>query len=322
MKRIIKIWFLLIIFYLFFNSLFAKSILFKIEPWNGYTAAVSLTFDDGDPIHLDFAIPEMQKRNIRGTFFLIAGRILRQNEWEKAAASGMEIGNHSMTHRHIYELSEGDEINEVDKAGEILKELSGKPVLIFASPFLEMNEERKARVEKNCFIARGGGPGNYYYTPDTIPDWYNIHSQITMADYEFDTYRDWIDQAIFIGAWTVFTIHSIEGSNWFQPIPQEIFIQILDYLVRNKNNIWIAPFGEVGAYYKAQQTIDNIKPVKKNNLYIYKWKKPEPFPDGVILKLRLLKPEFTILQEGKKIEPDEKGIYKISFDTGEFVIKK
>jgi len=295
--------------------------MFKIIPWNGYQAAVSLTFDDGDPIHLDFAIPEMQKRNIRGTFFLIASKIIRQNEWEKAAASGMEIGNHSLTHKHTYELSENGEIDEVETSAAILKELSGRPVLIFAYPFLEITEKRRTLVEKNCFLARGGGPGNYYYTPDTIADWYNIHSQMTMTDYGFEIYRDWIDNAVYAGAWTVFTIHAIEGSNWYQPIPKDVFLQILDYLDRNKKEIWVVPFGEAGAYFRAQQIIENAKVIKKGKKFIVKWDKPKPFPDKVNIKLRLLK-EGVVYQFNKKIEPDDKDIYNISFNAGEFVIEK
>ncbi len=271
------------------------------------------------PIHLDFAIPEMQKRNMRGTFFLIAGKIIRKNEWEKAAASGMEIGNHSLTHRHIYELSADEEIDEVETAAAILKELSGKPVLIFAYPFLEITEKRRALVEKKCFLARGGGSGNFIYTPDTVVDWYNVNSQVAMTDYEFEKYRDLIDNTLYAGAWTVFTIHAIEGSNWFQPIPKDVFLQILDYLDRNKREIWTAPFGEVGAYFRAQQIIENAKVVKKDKKIIVRWDKPSPFPDKVNIKLRLLK-EGVVYQSNKKIEPDDKDMYNISFDAGEFVI--
>ncbi|MCX8092533.1 MAG: polysaccharide deacetylase family protein, partial [Candidatus Goldbacteria bacterium] len=82
-------------FILFFTIFFylvvlmqAKEQLFKVLPWNGYKAAVSLTFDDGDPIHLDIVIPEMKKRNMRGTFFLMAGKLTRPDDWKKAAAEG------------------------------------------------------------------------------------------------------------------------------------------------------------------------------------------------------------------------------------------
>ena len=62
--------------------------LLKVVPWNGHKAATSLTFDDGDPIHLDVVIPELNRRQIHGTFFLIANRIDRKDEWHQAIKAG------------------------------------------------------------------------------------------------------------------------------------------------------------------------------------------------------------------------------------------
>ncbi len=75
----------------------AKDVPFEVLPWNGYKAALSLTYDDGDPCHLDVAVPEMAKRKLRGTFYLIAGNLTRADEWKKAAIFDQEIGNHTMT---------------------------------------------------------------------------------------------------------------------------------------------------------------------------------------------------------------------------------
>ncbi len=50
MYRKLKILLFLKIFYLFFFYSYAgEKSMFKVIPWNGYSAAVSLTFDDGDP---------------------------------------------------------------------------------------------------------------------------------------------------------------------------------------------------------------------------------------------------------------------------------
>src|SRR5258708_1986270 len=83
---------------------YAKDVPFEVVPWNGYKAAISLTYDDADPIHLDVAIPEMNKRKLRGTFYLITGKLSRVEEWKAAQASGQEMGNHTVTHRHTSEL--------------------------------------------------------------------------------------------------------------------------------------------------------------------------------------------------------------------------
>jgi peptidoglycan/xylan/chitin deacetylase (PgdA/CDA1 family) len=308
------------LFILAFFTAYAENPSYSVVPWNGYKAAVSLTYDDGDPIHLDIVIPEMQKRQMRGTFFLIAGKLIRPDEWKAAAKAGMEIGNHTMTHRHVSEFSAGDETDEVDNAEAKLKVLSGQPVMTFAYPFVEITDSLRKHVEKNCMMARGGGPAEYY-TPDSEPDWYNIHGQGTTTEYGFDTYKGWIDQDMDAGAWTIFLIHAIEGSNWYQPVPKDIFLKLLDYLDQNKTGIWIAPFGEVGAYWKAQKTIEAAKGSHRKGAFVVKWVKPEPFPDGVVVKMKVDGDGNTITQAGVKVENITPGVYPISFDAGELTIK-
>jgi sialate O-acetylesterase len=291
-------------------------------PWNGYKAAISLTFDDGDPIHLDLVIPEMRKRGMKGTFFLIADKIERLEEWQKAAVEGIEIGNHSANHRHASELSADDEEYEVDGAEKFLREKFEQPVITFAYPFTEISTGLRARVEKNCIIARGGGWGNSIYTPVMEPDWYDIRCQASMTSLGFDTYKSWVDAALGAGAWTVFMIHAIEGSNWFQPVPKDIFLKLLDYLKQNEKEIWTAPFGEIGAYWKAQKAVEAAVPVKKSGKYMITWKKPVPFPAGVSLKVRVEEEGSIITQAGKIIEPDSTGVYRVLFDAGELTIAK
>jgi len=112
-------------FLVFFSAaaVLPAEIPFTVLPWNGYKAAVSLTYDDGDPIHLDLVIPEMKKRGMTGTFFLISDKIQRIEDWKKAAKSGMEIGNHSAGHRHLKELVNNEDIlYETEYAGSNLRE--------------------------------------------------------------------------------------------------------------------------------------------------------------------------------------------------------
>src|ERR1700722_16738908 len=106
-------WFLLLIF-LFPLTSYAKDVPLTVIPWNGYKAALSMTYDDADPIHLDVAVPELAKRHLRGTFFMIEGNLSRIDEWKHILDSGQEIGNHTVTHRHTSELTPVDEKNEVE----------------------------------------------------------------------------------------------------------------------------------------------------------------------------------------------------------------
>jgi peptidoglycan/xylan/chitin deacetylase (PgdA/CDA1 family) len=69
--------------------------------WPGNAAgAVSLTYDDGSPDNLDFAIPDLEEAGFRGTFYLYKSgpAVQRIGEWREAFANGHEIGNHTVRH--------------------------------------------------------------------------------------------------------------------------------------------------------------------------------------------------------------------------------
>lgn len=309
------------LFLLVSTPVFSKDVPFEVIPWNGYKAALSLTFDDGDPIHLDVAIPELNKRGLRGTFYLITGKITRQDEWKKAFLSGQEIGNHTVTHRHTAELSPDDEKNEVVNARKTLEDLTGSPVLTLAYPFVEISPGLKKWTEAENFAARGGG-GTPYMTPDMDPDWYNISSQTTMTAYAPDTYPKWVDQALAAGAWTVFMIHGIEGTQWgWQPITKQAFTGLLDYLVKKKADLWTAPFGEVCAYWRAQKVLEQAEPKKDGSTTTLKWDIPANFPKGVKVKISVQGDGLKLSQGGKALKPLSPGVYAVAFDAKELSLE-
>src|ERR1700722_18579248 len=77
----------------------------RVLPWNDHAAAVSLTFDDARAVHLDVAIPQLNKRHLNATFFVIVSKLTRMDDWKKAGAEAHEIGNHSVTHEHAAVLT-------------------------------------------------------------------------------------------------------------------------------------------------------------------------------------------------------------------------
>src|ERR1700675_1999635 len=92
----------------------------KVLPWNNHPAAVSLTFDDSRPVHLDVVVPELNKRHLRATFFLIVSKTTRLDEWRKVQSQGHEIGNHSVTHEHAADLNKAGEELQVEDAKKFL----------------------------------------------------------------------------------------------------------------------------------------------------------------------------------------------------------
>ncbi|GAA0334781.1 polysaccharide deacetylase family protein [Sphingomonas oligophenolica] len=66
---------------------------------DGKSGAVSLTYDDGLPSQLDYAMPQLEAGGMRGTFFVTGNEIPpRDAEWRAAAARGHEIADHTIDH--------------------------------------------------------------------------------------------------------------------------------------------------------------------------------------------------------------------------------
>lgn len=101
---------------------------------------VAITFDDGNASDIDLALPALQERGLKGTFFVIAGRLgaphfLDEGDVRSLIAAGMEIGCHGMRHRHWRGLDERTLHEELVEAKAILEDVAGGPVTRAACPF-------------------------------------------------------------------------------------------------------------------------------------------------------------------------------------------
>jgi peptidoglycan/xylan/chitin deacetylase (PgdA/CDA1 family) len=291
----------------------------KIAPWNGHKGAVSFTFDDGDPSHLNVAIPELDKRKIRGTFFLIVKSMGGAGPWKAAAAAGHEIASHSATHTNPAQFKPGQEEAEIVGAAKTLEQTYGRPMVSFAYPFSAVTPGLKAAIEKTHLVARGGaGP---LILPDSEPDWLNLVSQVTLTETKVDVYKGWIDEALAKGAWSIFMIHGLEGTPWgYSPIKRADFAATLDH-VKGKD-LWVAPFGEVGAYFRAQKVLEKLKAVPDKGGMKWEWKVPPLFPKGIVLKVRIDPAKQELRQKDTAIKPDAQGLCAVKFDDGSLVLHR
>jgi peptidoglycan-N-acetylglucosamine deacetylase len=294
----------------------------KVAPWNGHKAAVSLTFDDGDPSHLDVAIPELNQRKMRGTFFLIANRTDRKDEWRKILAAGHEIASHSLDHPRPQGLSPKEEKAQIVGAKNVLQKEFGVPILTFAYPYGDTTPSYRAKVEATHLLARGTWNGEGLLTLASDLDWMNIPSRMTMTDSPFSTYQQWIDEDFAKEGWLVWMIHGLEGTPWgYQPISRKIFGQILDYL--QSKDIWVGTFLEVGAYFRAQKLFEGGSKSVSGASKTWTWKVPAFFPGKVFLKLQLGDGagKTELWQGDQKIERDGNGFYPILFNKGKLTFR-
>jgi peptidoglycan/xylan/chitin deacetylase (PgdA/CDA1 family) len=113
---------------------------------------VIITFDDC-PRHLwDFAIPELQKRNMKAVFYMPTAYLGGQNDWDipfgkpavdlmdesdikRLSDIGMEIGSHSHRHVRLGDFPRSEVAENLNESKEILEGITGRKIISIAYPF-------------------------------------------------------------------------------------------------------------------------------------------------------------------------------------------
>ena len=107
--------------------------------------AVLITFDDGYRGIYEYAAPELQKRGMKATFFIIADLVGKTDETYPyvtttelralAANSLFSIGSHTLTHPHLDQLDAAERQKEIAKSRKDLEKLAGRRVEAIAFPY-------------------------------------------------------------------------------------------------------------------------------------------------------------------------------------------
>ena len=100
---------------------------------------VRLSFDDANASDAAIALPELQARGLRASFFVIAARLdqpgsLTRDEVRELHSAGMTIGNHGMTHCPWRGLGRRDQDREYVAARAEIAEVIAAPVHDAALP--------------------------------------------------------------------------------------------------------------------------------------------------------------------------------------------
>ena len=110
---------------------------------------VGLTFDDGYTDFLDHAVPLLRQYGMTGTVYVVAGRIGGHNEWDEGpslglmtadqvravAASGLEVGSHTMTHARLAGADPVTLAEEIGGSRRVLEDVLQEEVAGFCYPY-------------------------------------------------------------------------------------------------------------------------------------------------------------------------------------------
>lgn len=110
----------------------------KKAVWVGTGKTVYLTFDTGGPMgESDKLLQILKDNDVKVTFFLVGYNVKAYPDFaKKVVEEGHTIGNHTMTHKDMTEISEEAAMKEIDDFAALIKETTGKPVAqVFRFPY-------------------------------------------------------------------------------------------------------------------------------------------------------------------------------------------
>ncbi|MBC9725143.1 polysaccharide deacetylase family protein [Streptomyces sp. TRM68367] len=137
---------------------------------------VGLTFDDGYADFVVHALPLLRRHGCGATLFVLPGRLGGDNTWDPlgprrpllsadgirhAAAEGVEIGSHGLTHVDLTQADDALLHAEVRDSGALLSEVTGAHVHGFCYPYGRLDRRVVDAVQAAGYsYACATGPGD------------------------------------------------------------------------------------------------------------------------------------------------------------------
>lgn len=249
------------------SSIFAQTSDFK---WpEGKEMAISFSWDDGRESQVKIGTPILDKYGIKATFYIVPSLTLEAREgWQKAADNGHELANHSLLHpcsgnflwarkTALEEYSLEKMEAELLEANKEIEKLYGVKTSDFAYPcgqtFVNRGKDTKSYVP---VIAKNFVSGRTWL--DEVPNdpAFCDLAQITGVEMDNKSMKDimaLIEMTRKDKLWLVLAGHDIGEKGIRQTTEAEMLEELLPYLVKNSNKIWVAPVGEIAEYVRDQR---------------------------------------------------------------------
>jgi len=243
---------------------------------NGERCAVSLTYDDGMPVHHREVAPLLAKGGLKATFYLCAlPRVTESIEnWKDVAALGHELGNHTLFHpcrreprgrfhwlAPHYDLCDYTPqrwMDEMRIANCLLRMIDGRAVRTFGNTCSNTTIGR-GRNEKELdqlilrMFAAGRGPSNgEIVTPARLN--YGALGCFQADGKTFSALRKDIERAAECAGWIILMFHGVGKGTHASYIEIGEHASLVDYLVENSGTIWTSSVVDVVKYLKGEES--------------------------------------------------------------------
>jgi len=238
---------------------------------NGSKSAITLTYDDGLPSHINIVAPSLKKHHFKASFFPTLSSPSLYNDmdkWRNLVTQGHELGNHTMYHpcqksqagmewvqdHHDLDNYTIQQISqEIKLANTFLLAIDGKNTRTFAYPcahFFAGGENYKQVVALQFVAARGSSETQNHLIKPTHIDLFNVPSWAP-NNHQADQLIAYIKNIIQQETYSTFTFHGIGAE--YMTVSVEAHEEMLQFLDANRDKIWVATFQEVTAYLKSKR---------------------------------------------------------------------
>jgi peptidoglycan/xylan/chitin deacetylase (PgdA/CDA1 family) len=215
---------------------------------SGYSAVMTLTFDDGHKTVLTDALPLLSAYSVTATAYIVPAwtsldpdAYMTWNDVALLQSAGWDIGSHGMTHARLTEIDPFDLHYEIGQSQTEFRS-RGFPAKTFSLPNESHNDtvlDVVRQYYESCKTDRGINPG----INDTDP--FMIQSQVSHSWLPFTFYEAHIDSVLGTGGWYVLNNHILKddctGTTWC--VSAARIAEVIEYA--RANRVKIANVGEV-----------------------------------------------------------------------------
>jgi oligosaccharide reducing-end xylanase len=248
--------------------------IYQIAKWfDDKKAAVSINFDDNQPGQFSTALPIMNAKGVKGSFYVITSTA--GSQWsllQSAIDAGHEVGSHSVSHPTDLNFpSIAQPQKEIQIEAElknshdaILANLTGQTSLSISWPFGKGgggNDSIVRRVAKKYYYAArnttsGTVNGDAYthfqntYFSAFERNYYLQSGGILMTSTTTKAnIGTFITEIIKTNGWFSPFYHAVNQAGGYANVTTEIFQQHIDTIASRSADIWITPFGNASKYH-------------------------------------------------------------------------
>ncbi|MEP1143590.1 MAG: polysaccharide deacetylase family protein [Henriciella sp.] len=229
----------------------------------GAKAALALTYDDALNSQLNTAIPQLNARGMKATFYISLGFDQREEKilaWRTVAEAGHELGNHTLIHpcraslpgrewvqpsQDLDGYTKQQLLDELTAANELLAVIDGTTERTYAYTCGDVTAGGQSYVEDlpALFLGARGVTRDAPYDAFRMP---SFAVDETPAK-EMIAYADELIANQAIGS---ITFHGIGGDHLW--VAADEHAVLLDYLQSRQSDIWVAPLRDI-LRWKAEQ---------------------------------------------------------------------